>query len=108
MQRWFTLERCIILIQIGLLAWLLWRQWRPRLKRLWQQHVKPRLRRRWKPKAPEDCPACQPGVHWAQHPIRRDVMPYAQRKSRRGRRKSIDTHGWACLNPAGYYFGITD
>lgn len=47
-------------------------------------------------------------MHLTHHPIQRDVIPYAQRKSRRGRRKSINTHGYACLNPECEYFGITD
>ncbi len=35
-------------------------------------------------------------------------MPYAQRKSRRGRRKSVDTHGQAGPNPDCDYHQITD
>ncbi len=34
--------------------------------------------------------------------------PLAQLKSRRGRPKSSDTAGFACPNPDGPYFGITD
>src|SRR3990172_12723724 len=38
----------------------------------------------------------------------RSVVPYAQRKSRRGREKTVDTHGQACPNPDCDYHRITD
>ncbi len=36
------------------------------------------------------------------------MVPYAQRKSRRGRTKTIDTHGQACPNPDCDYCGVID
>lgn len=36
------------------------------------------------------------------------MVSYAQRKSRRGRKKTIDTRGQACPNPNCHYRGITD
>ncbi len=38
----------------------------------------------------------------------RTIIPYAQRKSPRGRRTSLDTDGLACPNPGCPYFQITD
>ena len=35
-------------------------------------------------------------------------MPWSQRKSTRGRKKTVDTHGFACPQPGCEYFGITD
>jgi IS1 family transposase/transposase-like protein len=64
--------------------------------------------RRWQAKTPKDCPACQSGVQLAIRSIRREVKPWGERKSKRGRKKSIPTQGYACLNPRCEYHGITD
>jgi hypothetical protein len=36
------------------------------------------------------------------------VLPWPERKSRRGRPKVVDTGGHACLNPSYDYFAIAD
>ena len=36
------------------------------------------------------------------------MVPYAQRKSRRGRKRTVNTHGQACPNPDCEYHRITD
>ena len=41
-------------------------------------------------------------------PIRREVKPWRECKSSRGRKKLIRTQGHACPNPDCRYFGITD
>jgi transposase-like protein len=41
-------------------------------------------------------------------PIRRKAKPWHERKNSRGRKKTIATQGYACLNPACDYHGITD
>jgi IS1 family transposase/transposase-like protein len=65
-------------------------------------------KRKWKPKSPHDCPACQEGIRLSIRPIQRNVQPWHERKSSRGRKKTIATQGYACLNPACDYHGITD
>jgi hypothetical protein len=65
-------------------------------------------KRKWKPKSPHDCPACQEGITLNIRPIRRKAKPWHKRKSSRGRKKTIATQGYACLNPACDYHGITD
>jgi transposase-like protein/IS1 family transposase len=82
----------------------------PRICRLIRQ-----LRERWKdhrplqwrPKSPEDCPHCCNGVTLSvvKH---KDVIPYSQVKSPRGRKKSVPTQGYACPNPDCQYCGIID
>ncbi|MBK8139494.1 MAG: IS1 family transposase [Chloroflexi bacterium] len=37
-----------------------------------------------------------------------DIRSYAQRKSRRGRKRTVATHGFACPNACCDYYGITD
>jgi len=64
--------------------------------------------RRWKAKTPKDCPACQSGLQLAIRPIRREVKPWLEWKSKRGRKKTIQTQGHACLNEGCEYYGIRD
>ena len=65
-------------------------------------------KRQWKPKTPHDCPACQEGLGLTIRRIHREVQSWHERKSTRGRKKTIPTQGYACLNPACIYHGITD
>ena len=39
---------------------------------------------------------------------RREVVPWSQFKNPRGRKKSVDTTGYACPNPLCAYFGVAD
>jgi hypothetical protein len=48
------------------------------------------------------------GIHWLHRHPRKDVTPWAERKSRAGRPKTVDTTGYACLNRRCEYYGITD
>jgi IS1 family transposase/transposase-like protein len=63
--------------------------------------------RKPRPKSPKDCPACNEGLCLSIfHP--KEVVPWSEVKSRRGRKKRIETQGFACPNPECDYFGITD
>jgi IS1 family transposase/transposase-like protein len=99
-------EHIIIAILSIWSAKLAWQRHKTVIKG-WFQHQKDRLPRRWRPKTPEDCPQCQQGVTIEHPQINWDVEPYTERKSRRGRKKSIPTEGYACPNPRCCYFGIT-
>lgn len=78
------------------------RRW---LRELLKQKQGPRS---LKPKSPADCPLCNAhSCHLSQH-RKPDVLPWPERKSRRGRPKTVNTNGFACLNPHCYYFAITD
>jgi IS1 family transposase len=59
-------------------------------------------------RTPNDCPHCRDAAATPPPAPARVVVPYAQRKSRRGRKKTIDTRGQACPNPDCDYREITD
>jgi transposase-like protein/IS1 family transposase len=61
-----------------------------------------------RPRTPDDYPKCRDAKATPLAATTRSVVPYAQRKSRRGRRKTIDTHGQACPNPDCDYHQVTD
>ena len=58
--------------------------------------------------SPKDCLHCCQGLSVEPRPVQREVEPYAECKSTRGRKKEICTAGFACLNPICDFFGITD
>jgi hypothetical protein len=62
------------------------------------------------PRPPDDCPDCQldPAHSIALGPAEPPPPPWRAVKSPRGRPKSIDTAGYACLNPACAYRLMTD
>jgi len=63
-----------------------------------------------KPRTPNDCPVCRrphPTPLWG-NPRQAGVLPWSERKSPRGRRKTICTAGHACPNPDCDYYGNTD
>lgn len=100
-------DRFLLILFAVLLLRVSWRLYSPSLRRRWKR-VKARLPRRWKPRSPKDCPHCCQGLSLESRPIQREVEPYPERKSTRGRKKEIPTAGFACLNPLCEYFGITD
>jgi hypothetical protein len=55
-----------------------------------------------RPRTLDDCPKCPDAKAAPPAATARSVVPYAQRKGRRGRSKTVDTHGQACPNP-GYW-----
>jgi len=105
----FTLRTAQILILLLASALLLshWKNIKTKFKKLRQlcQDYRPR---KWKPRSPNDCPSCQSGISLAILKPNTDVIPYAMRKSARGRQKHISTTGHACPNPQCDYFGITN
>ena len=83
-------DRLLLLCLTLYLLFLLYQQHRSRLQRLWQRS-KDRLPRRWKPKSPRDCAGCQAGISLVALPDPNAVAPWSERKSKRGRKKSVDT-----------------
>ncbi len=68
-------------------------------------------RRHQRPGHPDDCPLCREAKLAAPpdaETVRQSVGPWAAYKSRRGRKKSLDTEGVACPNPNCRYVGIGD
>jgi IS1 family transposase len=86
---------------------MVWKQHRRRLEKLWKK-VKKGPPRQWRPKSPKDCPACQSGVSLSLPRNRRNVKAWSQVKSKRGRKKTIKTQGFACPNVQCAYFGNRD
>jgi transposase-like protein len=101
------LEHLALLLLLVYWSRLWWRLNRRKVKGWWQR-VKDHLPMKRHPKSPKDCPYCCRGVHLVSVWINHAVTPWGEVKSKRGRKKQYPTHGWACLNPACPYFGITE
>jgi transposase-like protein len=99
-------EWLILLLMIGLLllTWLRQPSISPHAS------VTARVQRLLKPRTPHDCPICpQQLAHSAQTAVPpTPIIPWRERKSRRGRPKRINTHGFACPNRTCPYFRISD
>jgi len=65
-------------------------------------------RRRWRlrPRSPKDCEQCQCESRHQHSP--REVIPWSQVKSKRGRPKEISSDGQSCPCETCDYYGITD
>ena len=93
-------------VRCGVLqAW--WKLCRGKVQRWWKR-TKDRMPRHWQPKSPADCPRCQGGEEIEEVVLPVERRSYAERKSQRGRKKQLDTHGWACPNEGCDLFGETD
>jgi IS1 family transposase/transposase-like protein len=101
------IEKLLIVGLVILVIRYWWQVNRGWLRRWWKQ-TKDRLPRHWHPKSPHDCPHCQAGVKLEVARVNQQVLPWREQRSRRGAKKRITTQGYACLNPACVYFGITD
>jgi len=61
-----------------------------------------------RPRTPDDCQHCREAASTPPAVVARSVVPYTQRKSGRGRKKTIDTRGYACPHRDCEYCEITD
>ena len=87
-------------------AWLIWK-WRAMRSHAHAVVPKPRERQKLRPRTPKSCADCQHEPILAV-PEQRQVTPWRELKSRRGRKKQIDTEGYACWNEQCAYYGVTD
>ena len=101
------IEHILILALYLVVLFSLWQTFKESIKKLRKQ-VKRRHPRKLKPKSPKDCPDCQSEVELAVLKPKTNVIPYAQRKSTRGRSKQLATQGHACPNLKCAYFGVID
>jgi hypothetical protein len=101
------IERLIIVLLGGALLQAWWKLYRGKVK-WWWKRTKDRMPRHWQPKSPTDCPRCQGGEEIEEVVLPVETRPYAERKSQRGHKKQLDTHGWACPNEGCDLFGETD
>jgi hypothetical protein len=101
------LEHGVIVLLVCILAGMVWKHHQRRLRKLWEK-VKAGRPRRWKAKSPHDCPACQTDVRLAVQPVTKQVEPWSGVKSRRGRKKRVETAGFACPKATCKYFGVSN
>ena len=94
-------EHLILLILVLALILLLWQEPQEEQAEPQKQEEKKTKKRKWRPKSPENCPACQEGVHLSVRPIKRQVEPWSKHKSNRGRKKTVKTQGHACYQTCG-------
>ena len=96
---------------IFLILCVLWIWWirRPHGSGKTPEPSKPKRRRRLRPRTPDDCSQCKAEADQeAKEPQKRDVIPWSKVKSPRGRKKRIDTEGYACPTRKCDYAGIYD
>src|SRR5215217_4271623 len=64
--------------------------------------------RPWRPRTPDDCPACRARIAGPSPSAPPPVRPWRDRTSRRGAPRRVATEGYACPARACPYYGITD
>ena len=101
------IEQILILVLSCTLVLSHWKTITTKIKKLRQQ-VRDYRPRKWKPRSPKDCPSCKSGISLVILRPNTDVIPYADRKSTRGRKKDVATQGHACPNLDCDYFGVSD
>src|SRR3954451_22269037 len=62
----------------------------------------------WRPRTPEDCPACRAAGNTPALAPPSLVRPWAEVKGRRGAPERVVTEGYACPSPHCPYYRITD
>jgi hypothetical protein len=103
-----TPVECVLFIFVCL-AIFIWTKLGRRLRRWLRDCFRERRGpRNLKSKSPAECPQCNRDICLLPHHQKLEVLPWPERKSRRGRPKVVDTGGHACLNPSHDYFAIAD
>jgi len=106
------MTREVILVGVVCLLCIAWVARKKRLQERRAQVVaaKAQVARALQPRTPEDCPECQEASQGAEegNTVRPVVRPWSEVKSRRGRKREIDTEGHAGWNQTCVYYGITD
>ena len=86
-----------------------WTTYDRRIRRWLQDYFRRRRgSRQLKPKSPEDCSLCNRDICFLPHRAKPDIVPWSERKSRRGRPKTVPTNGHACLNPVCHNLAVAD
>ena len=96
----------LLVISLSIYAWM---RHGAALRRWWAELWKKRRgRRQLKPKSPEVCPWCTVWSHILPGHGHRHARPWREVRGKSGRRKTVDTRGYACQNPACEYYRVTD
>ena len=106
-----TNDRWLLTVLLGLgLPWLLASLARELTSGTCRAHLQTKVPKPLTPRSEDDCLHCR--THPARSPRLRPAdpppPPWHQVKSPRGRKKFVNTEGYACLNPACPYRWITD
>lgn len=101
-----TREVCVLIYIVVCVIWVIWK-WREQCGEAQPVVTAPRERPKLRPRTPKSCAECQ-DEGGLEIELLRDVRPWNAVRSRRGRKKRIDTEGHACWNPGCDYYGITD
>jgi len=101
-----TKQVCILIYIVVCVVWVIWK-WREPRGETKPEVAKTRERQKLRPRTPKSCAECQSESGLAIEPLR-EVRPWSEVKSPRGRKKQIDTEGRACWNAICDYYGITD
>ena len=101
---WEVVGVLLVVMIVGL-----WESYLEVLQSQWQAAM-PKTKRGWNLKArtPHDCQDCRLAPWEVLPDGRRTARPWGEVKSRRGRPKTHETDGQACLNPACEYYKDTD
>jgi hypothetical protein len=90
----------LILVLVGLSIYA-WVRHGAAIRRWWAELWKKRRgKRHLKPKSPEVCPRCTIWSHILPGHGHQHARPWKEVRSKSGRRKRVDTRGYACQNPA--------
>src|SRR3954454_2488899 len=65
-------------------------------------------RHAWRPRTPEDCPACRAADAIPATALSPPVRPWSEVKGRRGAPKRVATDGYACPSSCCPYYGIAN
>jgi hypothetical protein len=103
-----TFLEILLLLAITTTVYI-WVRYGKKIARWWKElHKRHRGPQHLRPREPADCPACAIGLHPLPRRPRHDVVPWSEFRSPRGRKKQVETRGYACLNIWCHYFGVTD
>jgi hypothetical protein len=103
-----TLLGVLIILMVSLSIYT-WMRHEAAIRRWWEELWKKRRgRRQLKPKSPEVCPQCTVWSHILPGHGQRHPRAWHEVRSKSGRRKRIDTRGYACQNPECEYRRVTD
>ena len=106
------MQKLVLTIE-GLILLFVWTViWADYLQALYRRWTDRRQRKKgeWKlkPRTPEDCPSCRLEQRLGVLDTSRTARPWPEVKSRRGRPKTHDTDGYACMNPGCEYYQDTE
>jgi IS1 family transposase/transposase-like protein len=99
-------QAIVIVMLVGLVVW---QRYKREIKKWWKaQHKKPRRKWQLRPRSPLDCSDCCTEAQWSVKEHKRSPRPWRDVKSQRGRPKTVDSDGYACMNLPCEYYGETD